>query len=248
MTRHDAMAPIGRRPGDRRRRAPVSLPAGGVRTNSPADSPTDNKERAMTPAGRTLTGRPAATGGITAAAVTMAAAMVMAILMAAVLTAGPVVAVEPDEILDDPALEDRARALSRGLRCLVCQNQSIDDSNADLARDLRLLVRERLLAGDTDDAVIDYVTDRYGDYVLLQPPVKPTTYLLWFFPAVLFAAGLVVTARYLRRRRDGAGPAAVSDADSAEARAILVQAGAPDGPVLNGAGPDGPGPDRRNRT
>ena len=84
-------------------------------------------------------------------------------------------AVEPDEILDDPVLEARAREISKGLRCLVCQNQSIDDSNAGLARDLRILLRERLVAGDSNSAAIAFIVDRYGDFVLLRPPVKPTT-------------------------------------------------------------------------
>ncbi len=109
-------------------------------------------------------------------------------------------AVEPSEILDDPALEARARDISKGLRCLVCQNQSIDDSNADLARDLRVLVRERLTAGETNRQVIAFVTARYGDYVLLEPPLKPTTYLLWFGPAAILLAGSAVVVVFLRRR------------------------------------------------
>jgi cytochrome c-type biogenesis protein CcmH len=109
-------------------------------------------------------------------------------------------ATSPDEILEDPALEQRARNLSKQLRCLVCQNQSIDDSDADLARDLRRIVREQLVAGRSDEEVIDYLTARYGDFVLLKPPVKPATWGLWFGPAlvlVIAAAGLVV---YVRRR------------------------------------------------
>lgn len=111
-------------------------------------------------------------------------------------------AVEPDEILDDSSLEARARELSKGLRCLVCRSENIDDSNAGLARDLRLLVRERLVAGDTDGEVIEYIRARYGDYVLLKPPFKPETYVLWFTPAilVLFGAGSVVAV--IRRRAD----------------------------------------------
>jgi cytochrome c-type biogenesis protein CcmH len=110
-------------------------------------------------------------------------------------------ATNPDEILRDPALEQRARELSKQLRCLVCQNQSIDDSDADLARDLRRLVREQLVAGRSDAEIIDYLTARYGDFVLLKPPVEPVTWGLWFGPAVVLliaAAGLLV---YLRRRR-----------------------------------------------
>ena len=122
-------------------------------------------------------------------------------------------AVEPSEILDDPALEARARDISKGLRCLVCQNQSIDDSNADLARDLRVLVRERLTAGETNQQVIAFVTARYGDYVLLEPPLKPTTYLLWFGPAAIFLAGGAAVIVFLRRRTRSAasGAAPLSD-------------------------------------
>ena len=98
-------------------------------------------------------------------------------------------AVEPGEMLSDPALEARAREISKELRCLVCQNQSIDDSSADLARDLRLIVRQRLTAGDSDDQVLQYVTDRYGDFVLLRPPVKPATLVLWLAPPLLLIAG-----------------------------------------------------------
>jgi cytochrome c-type biogenesis protein CcmH len=107
-------------------------------------------------------------------------------------------ATNPDEILANPALEQRARELSKQLRCLVCQNQSIDDSDAELARDLRRIVREQLVAGQSDAAIIGYVTARYGDFVLLKPPVKPATWGLWFGPAlvlVIAAAGLVVYVR-----------------------------------------------------
>jgi cytochrome c-type biogenesis protein CcmH len=108
-------------------------------------------------------------------------------------------ATNPDEILQDPALEQRARDLSKQLRCLVCQNQSIDDSDADLARDLRRIVREQLVAGRSDAQIVDYLTARYGDFVLLKPPVKPATWGLWFGPALvlaLAAAGLVVYVRH----------------------------------------------------
>ncbi len=109
-------------------------------------------------------------------------------------------AVEPDEVLADPALETRAREISVQLRCLVCQNQSIDDSNAPLAKDLRVLVRERLVAGDSDAVAVAYIVDRYGDFVLLRPPVRPTTYILWFGPAAIFLAGGAVVVVFLRRR------------------------------------------------
>ena len=122
------------------------------------------------------------------------------VLALAIATSGDARAVKPDEVLTDPALEARARALSQEIRCLVCQNQSIDDSEADLARDLRLLVRERIKAGDSDSAVIAYLVARYGDYVLLKPPVKPATYPLWFGPILIAAFGGAGIAVYLRRR------------------------------------------------
>ena len=125
------------------------------------------------------------------------------------IAAMPALAVQPDEILKDPALEARARALSRELRCMVCQNQSIDDSDAPLARDLRILVRERLTAGDSDRAVLDYLTARYGDFVLLKPRFAWHTALLWLLPALLLAAGIAVVAvaarRASRRRSEQAG-------------------------------------------
>lgn len=113
----------------------------------------------------------------------------------------PAHAVLPDEVLDDPGLETRARALSRDIRCLVCQNQSIDDSNADLARDLRILVRERLVAGDSDTEVVNYLVARYGDFVMLRPPMKGTTYMLWFGPALVMVAALFGVTVWFRRRR-----------------------------------------------
>jgi cytochrome c-type biogenesis protein CcmH len=118
-------------------------------------------------------------------------------------------ATNPDEILKDPALEQRARGLSKQLRCLVCQNQSIDDSDADLARDLRRIVREQLVAGKSDREIIAYVTARYGDFVLLKPPVEPATWGLWFGPAlvlVIAAAGLVVYVRARAGRPDHRPP------------------------------------------
>jgi cytochrome c-type biogenesis protein CcmH len=111
--------------------------------------------------------------------------------------------VTPDERLADASLEARARAISQELRCLVCQNQSIDDSNAPLAHDLRVLVRERLIAGDSDRQVLDYLTRRYGDFVLLRPPVKPATYALWFGPAAVLALGAVGMVVFFRRRARG---------------------------------------------
>ncbi len=126
----------------------------------------------------------------------------LALLLALVLPAAPApAAVSPDEILDDPVLEARARALGRQLRCLVCQNQSIDDSDADLAKDIRRIVRERLVAGDSDEEILAYLTARYGDFILLRPPVKPATWALWAGPFVVLALGAVGVALFLRRRR-----------------------------------------------
>ena len=112
-----------------------------------------------------------------------------------------VVAVEPSEILQNPQLETRARSLSQNIRCLVCQNQSIDDSNASLAKDLRKIVREQLVSGASDDEIYNFLIERYGDFVLLRPPVKATTYILWYGPLFIFFAGLVLSALFLIRRK-----------------------------------------------
>ena len=132
--------------------------------------------------------------------------MIKRVIFAATLAialGGAAYAVEPSERLADPALEARARALSQELRCLVCQNQSIDESNADLAHDLRILLRKRLLAGDTDRQVLDYIVARYGQFVLFDPPFEPATYLLWLTPPVLvLGVGLSLVVRARRRRRD----------------------------------------------
>jgi cytochrome c-type biogenesis protein CcmH len=132
------------------------------------------------------------------------------LLLAALAGAG---AVEPSERLADPVLEARARALSKELRCLVCQNESIDDSNATLAHDLRLLLRERLAAGDSDQQVRQFLVSRYGDFVLLRPPVEPATYLLWFGPAVVLALGAAGAALYLRGRKSVDGPPELSTSE-----------------------------------
>lgn len=133
----------------------------------------------------------------------------------------PAFAVNPDEILADPKLEARARELGKELRCLVCQNQSIDESDAELARDLRVLVRERISAGDTDRQVMDYIVSRYGDFVLLRPPVKSTTYILWFGPALVLVLGLLAIFFFYRRRGAAAGPAPLSDAEKAKLDALM---------------------------
>lgn len=132
----------------------------------------------------------------------------------------PAWAVEPDEVLADRGLEARAREISKRLRCLVCQNQSIDDSGADLAHDLRLLVRERLVAGDTDEEVIGFVVARYGDFVLLKPPLKTKTYGLWYGPAVFFALGLAGVTVYLARRRRAAAEGEPPPLSEAERRRL----------------------------
>jgi len=137
------------------------------------------------------------------------------VALAASLAGTSARAVEPNEVLKNPALERRARAISKRLRCLVCQNQSIDDSNAGLARDLRVLVRERLTAGDSNEAVIRFVVARYGDFVLLRPPVKPVTYVLWFGPILILLFGGAGALVFLRRRQ-AAGAIAAANPLSAE--------------------------------
>lgn len=137
--------------------------------------------------------------------------MIRRLILAAALSAavsGAAYAVEPSERLADPALEARARVLSEKLRCPVCQSQSIDESNADISHDLRLAVRKRLLAGDTDQQVLDYIVARYGVYSLLDPPFEPVTYLLWLAPGVLVvgAGGLLLVRAYRRRPNDRLAP------------------------------------------
>ena len=151
--------------------------------------------------------------------------LVLAVAMAAAMAAPAARAVEPSERLTDPALEARARALSQELRCLVCQNQSIDESNADLAHDLRVLLRQRLTAGDTDRQVLDYVVARYGVFVLLDPPFLRATYLLWLVPPLLvLGAGIFVVVRAQRRRPDPELPA-LSEEERARAALLLGDRG-----------------------
>ena len=148
-----------------------------------------------------------------------AAALALSLLAAApapalLLSAAPAAAVQPDEMLADPALEARARGISAGLRCLVCRNESIDDSNAELARTLRLLVRERIVAGDSDAAAVGYIVDRYGEYVLLKPRFTLANALIWFSPLVLFLGGGWLAWTYVRRRASAvAAPPAPLTAD-----------------------------------
>ena len=139
-------------------------------------------------------------------------------LLLSLAAAAPAHAVEPDEILSDPALEQRARAVSAGLRCLVCQNQSIDDSAAPLARDLRVIVREHLQAGDSDDEIRAFLVRRYGDFVLLKPPFAPATLLLWGTPVLAVAFGGLAL---LRRRRAPEPPAPLSGEERARIAALL---------------------------
>jgi len=137
-----------------------------------------------------------------------------------ILLAGPVLAVLPDEVLDDPALEQRARVISKDLRCLVCRNESIDESNAELARDLRLLVRERLSEGDTNDETVQYIVDRYGEYVLLKPRFSATNAALWLAGPILLVIGALAAWGFVRARARAAGPDAGADL-TAEERARL---------------------------
>lgn len=143
-----------------------------------------------------------------------------------VLMASPLWAVQPDEMLDDPALEARARDISAGLRCVVCRNESIDESNAELARDLRLLVRERLVEGDSDEEVVDYIVARYGEYVLLRPNTEGANLVLWLAGPALALLGFGIAAGFIRsqsRRRaegDAAAPS-LSEAEEARLREIM---------------------------
>ncbi|WP_214473269.1 cytochrome c-type biogenesis protein [Mesorhizobium sp. dw_380] len=137
------------------------------------------------------------------------------VLLLAMFFAGTAMAVKPDEMLADPALEARARALSEGLRCMVCQNQSIDESDADLARDLRILVRQRLVAGDTDQQVMDYVVSRYGEFVLLKPRFDLRNALLWGTPVLLLLVGGAFIALGARSRRTLATKALSADEQAA---------------------------------
>ena len=153
------------------------------------------------------------------------ACSVFALALTALAWAAPAHAVQPDEMLPDPALEARARNLSRELRCMVCQNQSIDDSDAPLARDLRILVRDRLKAGDEDRQVLDFLTARYGDFVLLKPRFTFETAALWGTPAVLLLLGGLGLVVFLRRRSPAAGPPALTPAEQQQVDDILRREG-----------------------
>ena len=143
-------------------------------------------------------------------------------LAIALLTTLPAHAVEPDEVLQDPALEARAREISEGLRCLVCQNQSIDDSGAPLAKDLRLLVRERLKAGDSNQQIVDFIVARYGEFVLLKPRFETHTLVLWLAtPAVFLAAILIIALAFRRRRAEAQNPAPLNIAEKRQLKRLL---------------------------
>ena len=122
-------------------------------------------------------------------------------VLSLILFVTPALAIQPDEILKDTVLEERARVISKELRCLVCQNQSIDDSDAPLAKDLRVLVRERLQAGESDEEVINFVVDRYGDFVLLRPPVKASTLVLWLSPVAALIVGIFLLLTWFRKQK-----------------------------------------------
>jgi cytochrome c-type biogenesis protein CcmH len=143
-------------------------------------------------------------------------------LLLALVTTAPSLAVQPDEMLKDPALEARARTLSGELRCLVCQNQSIDDSEAPLARDLRLLVRERLTQGDSDTQVLDFLVSRYGQFVLLRPRLELQTIILWGLPPAALLAGMIGLLITSRRRRKLAIDAAPLSREEQQRLSTLV--------------------------
>ncbi|MFN4058586.1 MAG: cytochrome c-type biogenesis protein CcmH [Roseinatronobacter sp.] len=148
-----------------------------------------------------------------------------ALILSLALLGSPTLAVQPDEILPDPAMEARARDISAGLRCLVCRNESIDESNADLARDMRLLVRERLVKGDSNAQVVAFIVERYGEYVLLRPTTDGTNLLLWYSAPILFVIALGSSLIYLRRRATAPEPvgAALDETEQRRLREILKE-------------------------
>ena len=154
-----------------------------------------------------------------------ARAMLVAVALSAVIWPAAAFAVEPKEMLSDPALEARARALSRELRCLVCQNESIDDSGAPLAHDIRVLVRERIKAGDTDRQVIDFLVARYGEFVLLRPPLSWHTAALWGLPPGLLLIGILVMVVMARRRAEVPATGTLTPAEEARVEQLLREKG-----------------------
>jgi cytochrome c-type biogenesis protein CcmH len=151
-----------------------------------------------------------------------AAGLIAALCVTLAVPAG---AVQPDELLADPVLEERARSISGGLRCVVCRNESIDESNAELARDLRLLVRERLVAGDSDGEVVAFIVERYGEYILLRPTMQGANIVLWVMPLVLILVGGGLSLSYIRRRSRLRTPAeaALSPEEQARLEAIIKE-------------------------
>lgn len=141
--------------------------------------------------------------------------------LALALTAGALPAVEPDEMLADPALESRAREISRGLRCLVCRNESIDDSDAALARDLRILLRDRIAAGDSDAEAVAFIVDRYGEYVLLRPPASGSALVVWLAGPVMLLGGGALALIMLRRRARADQPAPLTPEEEARLAEVL---------------------------
>lgn len=145
------------------------------------------------------------------------------LILCLMLLAGPALAVQPDEVLPDPALEARARAISQTLRCPVCQGENIDESNAPISRDLRLAVRDRLVAGDSDAQVVDYIVTRFGEFVLFQPRATGANLILWIAGPLMLLAALGGAAVYLRRRSAApdAAPSALTEAERARLKEIL---------------------------
>jgi cytochrome c-type biogenesis protein CcmH len=152
-------------------------------------------------------------------------ALLPAALFLLVLSFGSAFAVDPEEQLKDPVLEARAREISAGLRCLVCQNQSIDDSDAPLARDLRLIVRQQLKKGATNEQAVDYIVARYGEFVLLNPRLRLNTLLLWLTPLLLLAGGVALAARIVRRRPEAKAPPPLTPEERRELESLLAPAG-----------------------
>jgi cytochrome c-type biogenesis protein CcmH len=145
----------------------------------------------------------------------------LALLLGLIIAASAAYAVQPDEVMRDPVLEARARALSAELRCMVCQNQSIDDSDAPLARDIRLLIRDRIAGGESNDAVRGFLVSRYGDFILLKPPFTPQTLLLWAGAPLALVAGALAIWRAARRRQPAAPP--LNEAEEARLAAIVEE-------------------------
>ena len=146
---------------------------------------------------------------------------ISSIVLGFLILVSPALAINPNEILNEPLLESRAREISKGLRCVVCQNQSIDDSDASLARDLRRVVRERLLAGDSNKEIINYLVSRYGDFVLLKPPFKGATLVLWLGPIVFILLALLALYKFFQRQKQAGPKTKISNSLSDDERNLL---------------------------